>query len=507
VYGEWIKIRFPRKCYVQDVLYTPFSLATSIGQGYLLGSNDEYDWEPVYPINKTFINLNEMSLINVGGVLPAIYTGTSKAFQYFIFMATTIQGTSGAAAGSTEKFAITNLRFTLYDSWVYHDNIISVGTFPLGTPVSNALDVNGNAYVSGQIITEGGINVLSGDINITGEFRKNGAIFSGGATTFDAGAIISGTLAVARIPGLPTSIITSGAFPVDKGGTGQSIFTTGRPIIGNLYGGLQTSQYFKHDFTYNRTSIGTTNNGTHLLEIGAGGSTISQITGVISQRWFNGANALTLSSGSFTVAMKVNGNVWTTASFTSSSDSRIKEDIQDINDDSALQMILAIEPKTYKYIDKIEKGNKKVYGFIAQQIRQVIPDATSIQKSYIPNIVLLADYDNKIITLPSQPTKVIIKLNDKIKCYDKYDKEVFVEVEEVIDELTFRIKELETAYVDNKIFVSGTEIDDFHTLTKEYIFTLNVCATQELHRKIKSQEDRIKELEAKVERLLNYISL
>jgi hypothetical protein len=100
VYGEWIKIRFPRKCYVQDVLYTPFSLPTSIGQGYLLGSNDEFDWEPVYPINKTFINLNEMSLINVGGVLPTIYTGTSKVFQYFTFMATTIQGTSGVAAGS-----------------------------------------------------------------------------------------------------------------------------------------------------------------------------------------------------------------------------------------------------------------------------------------------------------------------------------------------------------------------------------------------------------------------
>jgi hypothetical protein len=77
----------------------------------------------------------------------------------------------------------------------------------------------------------------------------------------------------------------------------------------------------------------------------------------------------------------------------------------------------------------------------------------------------------------------------------------------VIDELTFRIKELETAYVDNKIFVSGTEIDDFHTLTKEYIFTLNVCATQELHRKIKLQEDRIKELEAKMADIVKYLSL
>jgi hypothetical protein len=51
----------------------------------------------------------------------------------------------------------------------------------------------------------------------------------------------------------------------------------------------------------------------------------------------------------------------------------------------------------------------------------------------------------------------------KIKCYDKDNKDINVEVEEVIDELTFRIKTLETPYTDNKIFVSGTEIDDFHT--------------------------------------------
>jgi hypothetical protein len=56
VYGEWIKIRFPRKCYIQDVLFTPFSLPTSITEGYILGSNNEYDWEPVYPISKTLTN-------------------------------------------------------------------------------------------------------------------------------------------------------------------------------------------------------------------------------------------------------------------------------------------------------------------------------------------------------------------------------------------------------------------------------------------------------------------
>ena len=222
-------------------------------------------------------------------------------------------------------------------------------------------------------------------------------------------------------------------------------------------------------------------------------------------RYFN-YNSANLGSGTFIdICARFRGSIWVQSWIATSSDSRIKEDIEDINDDSALQMILAIEPKTYKYIDKVSKGNKKVYGFIAQQIREVIPEATILQTSYIPNMMLLADYDKEIITLPSQPTKMIIKLNDKIRCYDKDNKEVFVEVEEVIDGLTFRIKPLE--YTDSKIFIHGTEVDDFHTISKEYIFTLNVCATQELHRRIISQEERIKELEAKMTDILKYLSL
>jgi hypothetical protein len=239
-----------------------------------------------------------------------------------------------------------------------------------------------------------------------------------------------------------------------------------------------------------------------LLEIAAGtGGT----GGSILIRYFNVSNTTTFTGtivGS--ISMKVAGDVWLTGgTLLASSDSRIKEDIQDINDDTALQSILAIEPKTYKYIDKVVKGDKKVYGFIAQQIREVIPEAVSIEKSYIPNIMLLEDYNDSIITLPSQPTKVEIKVNDKIRCYDKDNKIVDVVVDEVIDDLTFRTQLLD--YTDNKIYVHGTEIDDFHTLDKSYIFTLNVCGTQELHRRIISQEERIKELETKMEQILNNI--
>jgi hypothetical protein len=224
------------------------------------------------------------------------------------------------------------------------------------------------------------------------------------------------------------------------------------------------------------------------------------------------------------------GSIWIAGRYIASSDSRIKEEIENINDDSALNMILAVEPKTYKYIDKVVKGNMRVYGFIAQQIKEVIPEAVNIQKERLPNIMLLASYNNGIITLPSQPASVVIKLGDIIKCYDRRYKEIIAVVEEVIDSLTFRISTLQDPYNDSQIFVYGTEVDDFHTLSKEYIFTLNVCATQELQRRIEAQkiiiqsqeerikdleaqkviiqshEDRIKALEAKITQILNNMS-
>ena len=45
----------------------------------------------------------------------------------------------------------------------------------------------------------------------------------------------------------------------------------------------------------------------------------------------------------------------------------------------------------------MNKGDKKVYGFIAQQINEVLPEAVSLQKDIIPNIYKVCDCSlNKI---------------------------------------------------------------------------------------------------------------
>jgi hypothetical protein len=50
-------------------------------------------------------------------------------------------------------------------------------------------------------------------------------------------------------------------------------------------------------------------------------------------------------------------------------------------------MILQIQPTTYYYRDEARnRGNGKVYGFIAQQIKEVIPDAVHTTQEIITNI-------------------------------------------------------------------------------------------------------------------------
>ena len=195
--------------------------------------------------------------------------------------------------------------------------------------------------------------------------------------------------------------------------------------------------------------------------------------------------------------------------YSSLSDKRIKKDIEDINDNFALDKILLIQPTTYNYIEKEKNNNGKIYGFIAQQIREVIPEAVNITNGIIPNIY-----------------KTCLVLN-KRKIYYSIPSDVPIDTEIIIMDNVdgkgdrYKIKEIYEDYfiIDKDIdgidcFVKGYEINDLHHLDKNYIYTLNVCATQELHRRmeaqnviIKSQEERIKELEIKIEKLMNYISI
>jgi hypothetical protein len=221
----------------------------------------------------------------------------------------------------------------------------------------------------------------------------------------------------------------------------------------------------------------------------------------------NGDTRFNNSSGMAIATIFNNGDLRTSGSQISDSDKRIKKDVEDIDVSDALRMILAIEPKTYRYIDDGRGGDgehrehrehreQRVYGFIAQQIKDVIPDATETMKDILPNVMKRAVRDkNRVYLDLTGYGDLPRKINIRFKNGGGYNFTI-VEVKKeyfVIDTEDKGIGE---------VFVYGYEVDDFHILTKDSIYTLNVCATQELYRKIELQDKKIKELEEKLERVL-----
>ena len=176
-----------------------------------------------------------------------------------------------------------------------------------------------------------------------------------------------------------------------------------------------------------------------------------------------------------------------------SSDTRIKKEINDIEDDGALQQILAIQPKTYKYIDEIGRGSSVVYGFIAQQVKEVIPLAVEIVKDYIPNIYKLGDCSSNIITLDKDVSQDL-NIGDKIKIFDGNNNCDFYN----INNINSNVIEIDKDINSSNVFIYGKEINDFHTLKKDYIFSLNVCATQELYKLIQNQNIIIEDLKNRI---------
>ena len=142
-----------------------------------------------------------------------------------------------------------------------------------------------------------------------------------------------------------------------------------------------------------------------------------------------------------------------------------------------------------------------MYGFIAQQIKEVIPDAVHTTKEIIANIYKTCLIYNKREIYHSIPQDVAI--NTEVHILDKEGGE---------KGKRYKIKEIHEDHfiIDEDIdgddcFVFGYEVNDLIGLDKSYIYTLNVCATQELHRRMEVQDKRIKELETKLEKLINYI--
>jgi hypothetical protein len=225
--------------------------------------------------------------------------------------------------------------------------------------------------------------------------------------------------------------------------------------------------------------IGTTNPS---FPLDVFGSSNEGITG----RYYNNTESVSYGSNVFTVSIRSARSVWAqnNGSFISSSDRRIKCNFQDIQDDECLEQLRQIQNVKYEYIDKQTRGSHTVYGFIAQDVGDVIPYAITKQKEFIPNIFVMGnathDETNTYITINKDIDACV---GDKIRLVDEQDKsyEIFIK-----DITGYQIT-CNKIDISDKIFVFGKEVNDFHTLDKQAIFTVAVGALQQLDRQVQSQ--------------------
>ena len=194
--------------------------------------------------------------------------------------------------------------------------------------------------------------------------------------------------------------------------------------------------------------------------------------------------------------------------FLLASDSRIKDNITEFSNSKALQKIREIPCKSYTYRDFLNRGSLTSIGFIAQEVKDVIPEAVSFISDYIPDEYRLLNDVNTVWNINEDGT-YNLSITDLTPSNTKYRFKVTDNKEtseETIDlfinsDNTFTFKKKW-----NKIFLYGKLVNDLNVLDKQIIFSVHHAAIQEVDRIQQSHATKIQQLEAKNTQLENTIS-
>ena len=210
------------------------------------------------------------------------------------------------------------------------------------------------------------------------------------------------------------------------------------------------------------------------------------------------------------IAVRCSERYYLGAGYVAYSDSRIKENIQDVPDDLSLQTLRAISCNYYEYKDKKSRGIEKTIGFIAQQVKEKMPMAVTLQRDWIPNEMRIIENptweelpDNKFkLTIPDLED---VSGNTKYKFYVSNDVSGNDEIMKESKTLENDTKSFVFNRSWNNVFLYGKEVNDFHTLDKQKLFTLNFSATQEIDKIQQKHKVEIAQLNNKVISLQNQL--
>ena len=308
----------------------------------------------------------------------------------------------------------------------------------------------------------------------------------------------------------------------DNNGPALIINQTGTENILDIQQNSNTVFYIENE---GNVGIGTTSPKVPLHVVGQQSGSVGTYTQVARVRGGTASAGFTGPGGWFSNGLSeaisiMSNRLMVGEGFYAFSDNRIKTDISLINDNFALQQVNAIESKEYHYIDYARKKEVKTIGFIAQEVKDIIPNAVTLNNDFIPDEMSLIenpiwidcsynDYDEYGNTIVKNKWKLQIpdldiSSNNTGKCRFYFSNDPSGN-DEMMKELTLdpssnnTFEAIDERY--NTVFFYGKEVNDFHILDKSQIFALHHSAIQELSRKNDTLQTENNELRSRLEAL------
>lgn len=190
----------------------------------------------------------------------------------------------------------------------------------------------------------------------------------------------------------------------------------------------------------------------------------------------------------FDASIRAQGSIYTGGNMYVNSDERIKKDVRTSDAFQNLALLRKMRVVDYRLKDSFRKGDAFTNGFIAQEVKQVYPEAVSMSSDFLPSVyelssgISLKDHLLQVATVQKHGFVV----GDEVKLMMPDDSERRVKVEKVGSETSFSVRWEEE--IPERLFVFGKKVNDFHSVDYDRIFMLNVSATQELARRVEQLE-------------------